>query len=110
MTFTLPNTARENITNVVRNLGYKPIGYTEKGELNCVRPMGADYPRFHLYITESPASIRYSLHLDQKRPSYQGATAHSGDYDSDIVHNEAQRIKSLLASAKTASAKPFFMP
>ncbi len=108
MLFEIQNNSRENITSLVRLLGYKPIGYSDRGELNCVRPlMGQPYPRFHLYIAESPARVRFSLHLDQKRPSYEGATAHSGDYESDIVKEEGKRIQELAASSKPARKNPF---
>ena len=85
-----------NLQNLVRQVGYKPIGVTDRGELNCVRPLGADYPRFHLYIIEKPDIITLNLHLDQKKPVYEGATAHSGDYDSETVKEEAQRIRDAI--------------
>ena len=85
-----------NLQNLVRQVGYKPIGVTDRGELNCVRPLGADYPRFHLYIIEKPDIITLNLHLDQKKPVYEGATAHSGDYDSETVKEEAQRIRDVI--------------
>lgn len=87
---------RYNLQNLARQVGYKPIGVTERGELNCVRPLGADYPRFHLYIVEKPDVITMNLHLDQKKPVYEGATAHSGDYDSETVREEAQRIQDAM--------------
>ena len=44
-----------------------------------------------MYInSENPLVL--NLHLDQKQASYEGSTAHSGDYDSDLVRQEAQRI------------------
>jgi hypothetical protein len=92
MTFKIPNT-KENLVSMVRHLGYRPQGYTQEGELNCVRPFGGDYPRFHLYIKEQAGEFVFNLHLNQKRPSYEGATAHSGEYDSDVVRDEAERIK-----------------
>ncbi len=85
-----------NIAQLIRQAGYKLIAKTDKGELNCVRPLGADYPRFHLYLTESSEILHFSLHLDQKRPVYEGATAHGGDYESDVVQGEAQRIKDMI--------------
>ena len=85
-----------NVQALVRQIGYRPLGYTEKRELNCVRPLGGDYPRFHVYLMEAPDIITVSIHLDQKRPVYEGATAHSGDYESDVVQGEAQRIKDLI--------------
>lgn len=97
MVFELQNNTRDNINTLVRRLGYKPIGYTDKGELNCVRPIAGNYPRFHIYLKDEKNVIRFSLHLDQKRPSYEGATAHSGDYDGDIVKEEARRIQQVVS-------------
>ncbi len=95
MTFKV-NNINYNLAELVRRLGYKPIGHTPQNELNCVRPLGADYPRFHIYLKEEPPLITFNLHLDQKRPSYEGATAHSGDYESDTVKDEARRIKEVI--------------
>lgn len=96
-----------NLPDLARRINYKPIGYTDKGELNSVRPIAGDYPRFHAYILEGKDSVEFSLHLDQKRPVYEGSTAHSGDYDSDIIQEEARRIKEILASAKPPRKNPF---
>jgi hypothetical protein len=82
---------------LMRKLGYKPIGRTPKDELNCVRPLGGDYPRFHIYVTEEESTLLCSIHLDQKKPSYAGTTAHGGDYNSDIVKQEALRIRDMLS-------------
>ena len=86
-----------NIQDLARQIGYRPLGVTPAGELNCVRPLGADYPRFHIYFVEKPDRITVNLHLDQKRPSYGRETAHSGDYDSETVRDEVARIQELLA-------------
>jgi len=95
MTFQIYN-QNYNITNLMRQIGYRPIGTTEKGELNCVRPLGANYPRFHIYLVEKPDIITMNIHLDQKKPSYEGSTAHGGDYGSETVKSEVQRIKDLI--------------
>lgn len=87
---------KENLISFVRRLGYKPLGYTPKNELNCVRSLSSDYPRFHAYIKEEEGKFIFSLHLDQKKPSYEGATAHSGDYDSEIIKEEAERIREMV--------------
>ncbi|MBI2075352.1 MAG: hypothetical protein HYT82_01635 [Candidatus Harrisonbacteria bacterium] len=88
---------KENLVSMVRQLGYRPLGYTPEGELNCVRPLGADYPRLHLYIRKTLLEgYIFNLHLDQKRPSYGGETAHSGDYDGEVVQGEAARIKEII--------------
>jgi len=96
MTFKIYN-HNYNVPDLMKQLGYKPIAYTEKKELNCVRPLrGADYPRFHIYLTEKPDIITLNLHLDQKKPSYGAETMHSGEYEGEIIVEEAERIKNFI--------------
>lgn len=96
MTFQVKSQS-ENLASAMRKIGYHPIGVSDRGELNCVRPVRGDYPRFHIYSREDNNQITINLHLDQKRPSYgEGSHAHSGDYDSETVRDEAERIKSIL--------------
>lgn len=96
MTFTI-NKEQENLVTIMRRLRYAPLGYTEKGELNCVRPIGRlDYPRFHIYAKEEGDKFIFNLHLDQKKPSYKGSTAHSGEYEGELVEEEAGRIKQAI--------------
>ncbi|MBN1326274.1 hypothetical protein JW977_04860 [Candidatus Falkowbacteria bacterium] len=77
---------------LVRRCGYGQIKDNKTGQISYVRRLRSDfYPRFHLYInSEDPLIL--NLHLDQKKASYEGYTAHGGDYDSEIVKQEAQRI------------------
>jgi hypothetical protein len=99
MTFKIYN-KNYNVRDLVRKLGYKPIGRTEKGELNCVRPLAGDYPRFHVYLREEKQDDKdvlvFNLHLDQRKPVYQGATAHGGEYDGEVVEGEVERIKEMI--------------
>ena len=99
MDFIIPYN-QETILNIARKIGYKVLGEQENGEYNIVRDLsrGYRYPRFHIYIKKDEENNRllFSLHLDQKQPSYGKETAHSGEYDTDIVKNEAERIKSIL--------------
>ena len=95
MTFKIYN-ENYNLQDLARKIGYRPLGFTEKQEFNCVRPLGADYPRFHIYMSTEPEIVTINLHLDQKKPSYEGTTAHSGDYDSKTIQEEIQRIKDML--------------
>ncbi len=61
------------------------------------RRLGAyQYPRFHIYARKEGDTLVVNLHLDQKKPSYAGTTAHSGEYDGEIVEAEAERIKTLM--------------
>ena len=56
---------------------------------------GRFYPRFHAYLELTGSETKLNLHLDMKKPSYGGNAAHSGEYEGELVENEAQRIKSL---------------
>ena len=81
-----------NILNLMRELGYKP-----HGPENYSRPLsGLPYPRFHIYIQEQNNNFVFNLHLDQKKPSYSGQTAHSGEYDSELVIQESKRIQQII--------------
>ncbi|KKU16617.1 MAG: hypothetical protein UY26_C0003G0223 [Candidatus Jorgensenbacteria bacterium GW2011_GWA1_48_13] len=95
MTFKIYNKSY-NLRDLIRKMGYRPLGYTPQGELNCVRPLGGDYPRFHIYVKDDKDIITFNIHLDQKKPIYEGVTAHSGDYDGDVVKDEVQRIKDTI--------------
>lgn len=93
MKFIIQGPFKENINNLMRNLSYRFIGQ-EGDEMSYIRTPGAnDYPRFHVYLKSENNSLVINLHLDQKRPVYQGAAAHAGEYDGELVENEAQRIK-----------------
>ncbi|XOB40858.1 MAG: hypothetical protein ACKKMP_03155 [Candidatus Nealsonbacteria bacterium] len=97
MKFIVENTKRDNITTLSRKIGYIYIGKTEKQELNIIRPLErGGYPRFHVYLTITEKELSFNLHLDQRRPVYKGAPAHSADYDGKVVEQEAERIKQLL--------------
>jgi len=89
----------ESILTIMRKLGYRPHFNTGE-EFNCVRSIsGGAYPRFHLYIKESKEKneLSLSLHLDQKKPSYEGSRAHGGEYTGEVVEKESDRIKSILS-------------
>lgn len=88
----------ESIISLARKLGYIPRDIVGE-EFNCVKPLrGRDYPRFHLYLKENKEKneLLFNLHLDQKKPSYAGTPAHSGEYTGEVVENEAERIKKAL--------------
>ncbi len=84
-----------NINDLMRKLRYKPIGYSPEGQMSCVRPLGADYPRFHAYVTETKEGYTFNLHLDQKKVSYEGVHAHNGEYEGDIISEERNRIEAV---------------
>jgi len=88
----------ENIYNSLRNIGYR---FQEKDEKNSefifIRPLHKiGYPRFHLYVKNMEEKLIFDLHLDQKKPIYKGAHAHSGEYEGEILEKEVKRIKENL--------------
>ena len=106
----------KSINDLMRSIGYHPAYFQKGGEFSMVRKLsGGEYPRFHLYIQEKKEkesftnsielvneakgkSYLFNLHLDQKKPSYEGAKGHSGDYHGIVVESEVQRIQKLLGA------------
>jgi len=96
MKFEIKRSFKENIYNLMRKIGYHFQGEEkEKEEFIFTRPPKG-YPRFHIYLTVENKKLIFNLHLDQKRPIYKGATAHSGEYEGDLVEKEAERIKQFI--------------
>ncbi|UMX47447.1 MAG: hypothetical protein L7H18_03270 [Candidatus Nealsonbacteria bacterium DGGOD1a] len=91
---------KNNINNIMRDLGYHFQGEDPTAkELGFTRPR-IGYPRLHLFIKPDKESVALSLHLDQKKPVYQGSVAHSGEYDGPVVEREMARIEKYLESCK----------
>ena len=88
------NKITDNIDVAMRATGYHKTHQNGQSiQLNFTKPLSiAGYPRFHIYLKENKTDYIFSLHLDQKKPIYKGAKAHSGDYDGAIVEEEAKRI------------------
>ncbi|HBT81207.1 hypothetical protein A2757_01905 [Candidatus Giovannonibacteria bacterium RIFCSPHIGHO2_01_FULL_48_47] len=88
---------RKNTLAFMRDCGYAPIERSAQGEWNFAKSlMGRDYPRFHCYVKEEGINLLVNLHLDQKKPSYAGSSAHSGEYEGEVVETEAERIRRLF--------------
>lgn len=78
-----------NPLEVLRRAGYGQVMDRNATEKSWSRRMGSGfYPRFHTYIKGNVIN----LHLDQKQASYEGSSAHSGEYDGPTVEAEALRI------------------
>ena len=80
----------------MRDCGYRLIENPHQGgEVSFARSLnwGHFYPRFHVYLNSLPQGLEINLHLDMKKPSYEGTTAHSGEYDGKLVEDEMRRIK-----------------
>ena len=84
------------IQSFFRHCGYLEISNPHKNnEISYARSLdpGRFYPRFHIYIEDSQKEIKLNLHLDAKKPSYEGTAAHGGEYEGPVVKNEEERIK-----------------
>lgn len=92
MKFTL-NSNKLNPLTAMRLAGYHPDRF---GKSYIRRLSGGDFPRFHVYLREVSGTLELNLHLDQKSACYQGSTAHSGDYDGDVLEAEKERILYIL--------------
>jgi hypothetical protein len=100
MDFTIKD-INENILGLSRRIGYVILDSRENNgyEYSLVRKLSVNnYPRFHIYLKQRGSHFDFSLHLDQKQPSYKGSNAHSGEYDGPVVEEESERIKELLAA------------
>lgn len=74
---------------VLRRAGYGQVMDRRATEVSYNRRLGSGfYPRFHAYVNANVIN----LHLDQKQASYEGSSAHSGEYDGETVEAEGQRI------------------
>jgi|SRR3989344_5153187 len=80
----------------LRQAGYAKIRNPHKNEeISYARSLEPSrfYPRFHIYLKTGGQETEINLHLDAKKPSYEGTTAHSGEYEGKTVEAEAERIK-----------------
>ncbi len=90
--------SKNTILNILREAGYGLLHLNQQsGEYSFSRRLGVgEYPRFHVYAKERGGEYVVTVHIDQKKASYQGHTAHSGDYDSELVDQECNRLKLFL--------------
>lgn len=100
----IPPPLRDHPRNLIRRVGYAEFRDPNTGETSYVRRLqsGVFYPRFHVYLKERSGGVIVSLHLDQKKPSYGGGHAHSGEYDGPAVTEEMQRIQRSIAAQAPA--------
>lgn len=78
---------------VLRKAGYSPFRDPVTGDSSFVIRLSREfYPRFHVYVERRGEQVIVSLHLDQKKPSYGDAHAHSGEYEGPVVEKEMARI------------------
>lgn len=104
----IPVAAGLNPVEVIKRAGYGLVNDRNAREISYARRLGTGfYPRFHIYISGQTIN----LHLDQKQASYEGFSAHSGEYDGDAVEAEGARILTVMdqlaeQTAETAAVQP----
>jgi hypothetical protein len=77
---------------LMRKSGYGEIR-TKHGQISFAKRFGPEhYPRFHAYVEDVERGIQVNLHIDQKKASYEGSNAHSGEYTGTKVEQEMWRI------------------
>lgn len=96
MKFQIQADFKENLDVVLRNCGYHLHPRYENSYIRRLSNIGF-YPRWHLYFEKNNNFYEFDLHLDQKKTSYDGQTAHSGDYDDINVKNEIKRILNIMS-------------
>jgi len=86
-----------NITleQFIKRCGYGEIRNRE-GISYVRRLRGYQFPRFHIYLEKE----YINLHLDQKASCYQGVSAHSGEYETEVVKEEGKRIQGFIEKYK----------
>lgn len=84
--------------NLLRRCGYAEIFDFRSQETSYVKRLSREfYPRLHAYPQEtSEGGLAINLHLDMKKSSYEGFTAHSGEYEGPLLDKEAERVKSII--------------
>ncbi|MDZ7799048.1 MAG: hypothetical protein U5L76_05755 [Patescibacteria group bacterium] len=98
MRFTLnKNNIRLNTPTLLKKCGYHYTGMF-RGEPGFARRAGRSrYPQFHIYVNEeSQDKLVLNLHLDAKKASYAGSKMHAGEYDTEVVKQEIQRIDDII--------------
>ncbi|MBN1778822.1 MAG: hypothetical protein JW816_01200 [Candidatus Buchananbacteria bacterium] len=97
MDIKLPFEFKVNLRTFMRRAGYAEFNDFNANKISYARRLGTDfYPRFHVYINQKDGFDFLSLHLDQKKASYAGSRAHSGEYSGELVEGEANRLLGLV--------------
>ncbi|HNZ86395.1 MAG TPA: hypothetical protein PLD95_01800 [bacterium] len=96
MKFQVKAEFKENLNTILRDCGYHLHPRYENSYIRRLSNIGF-YPRWHLYFKKNKDLHEFDLHLDQKKASYKGHTAHSGDYDDENVNKEIKRILNVMS-------------
>lgn len=96
-----PGPLSDNARNILRRLGYGEQR-TRAGQISYTRRVsGERFPRYHAYVEDQNGGLQVNLHVDQKEASYEGTSAHAGEYEGPVVEREMSRIAGFILSLKT---------
>lgn len=96
----------DNARNILRRLGYGEQR-VRSGQISYVkRVTGERFPRYHAYVEDMNGGLQVNLHVDQKEASYEGTSAHAGEYEGPVVEREMSRIADLVAGLKGGDSSP----
>jgi len=77
-------------------------GYHEHSGAYVKRLSRDYYPRWHVHLLEERDNyLLFNLHLDQRPGVHQGATAHAGEYEGELVETERARLIDIFTNNKT---------
>ncbi len=101
---------QDHSRNILRRLGYGEQR-TRQGQISYVkRVSGGAFPRYHVYAEDKDGGLQVNLHVDQKAASYEGTSAHGGEYDGPLVEREMERIAQGINSINSASKPTALKP
>jgi hypothetical protein len=90
----LPTSARD----IMRRMGYGEVVDRKFNTISYARRLGSGrYPRFHVYVEKIPDGVSVNIHIDQKKASYKGSAAHSGEYEGPQLEEELRRIQAEIS-------------
>ena len=85
----------------MRRAGYTFITDRHSGHSSYIRPFSQlGYPRFHVYLKGEGDELEINLHLDQKKPGYEGQSRHNAEYDGEVVAGEIARLQGLVGQPR----------
>ncbi|MDD5015223.1 MAG: hypothetical protein PHW73_09005 [Atribacterota bacterium] len=94
----LPFNHNLDLRLILRRAGYSEFLDPNTNKSSFTKRFTRDfYPRFHAYIEQDKENKTFiNLHLDQKKPSYAGSSAHNAEYDGGLVEQEISRLQGLI--------------
>ncbi|MFA6215143.1 MAG: hypothetical protein WC768_01070 [Patescibacteria group bacterium] len=106
----LPFDFNLNLPVFLRRAGYAEFNDPNTGKTSYTKRFTRDfYPRFHIYAESTDGQTFLNLHLDQKKASYKGYSAHNAEYDGAVVEREGARLSGLVKNEmdnQSQSVKP----